>query len=66
MERIMPLTAARANSHLECGEIIGHLNIILKENGRMQAVALPCTKPKLHRDGCAFEGKELIVMRRRL
>lgn len=54
----------RRASHLECGELVGRLNVKLSD-GTMQFIAIPCTKQKLHTDACEFVGVELVVSRRR-
>lgn len=56
----------RRNANVECGVIVGHLNIKLKETGALEFIAIPCTKPMLHRDACAFEGQSLVILRRQL
>lgn len=59
-----PVAVARRNQSLECGEWIGQLNIKLM-NGRVERVAIHCTKSKQHKDACEFVGVELVVSRRR-
>jgi hypothetical protein len=59
-----PVAVARRNQSLECGEWIGQLNIKLV-NGRMERIAIHCTKPQRHKDACEFVGVELVISRRR-
>jgi hypothetical protein len=55
--------AARKNMHLECGVIIGQLNIATVA-GETQFIAIPCTELKSHITPCRFVGVELIITRR--
>lgn len=55
---------ARRQEHLECGIIIGQLNVKLSD-GSLEFIGIPCTKRKGHLDGCEFVGVELVISRRR-
>lgn len=55
--------AARRNMHLECGVIIGQLNIATVQ-GQEHFIAIPCTELKNHITPCRFIGVELIITRR--
>ena len=55
---------ARRNTSLECGALVGSLNVKLS-NGAVERIGVYCTKPKQHRDGCEFVGVELVISRRR-
>lgn len=55
---------ARRNAMRECGELVGRLSIKLT-GGTMEIIAVNCTKPKHHKDGCEFVGVELVISRRR-
>jgi hypothetical protein len=59
-----PERAARRNQDLECGILIGHLNIKLT-SGRVEFIAIHCTQPRHHLDECLFAGVELVISRRR-
>lgn len=59
------LRVDRRQSLLECGELIGHLALKIKETAEVQVVSIHCTQPKNHRDLCVFEGTELLIARRR-
>jgi hypothetical protein len=59
-----PPRVARRNQGLECGILIGHLNIKLT-NSQMEFIAIHCTQPRHHRDECLFAGVELVISRRR-
>ena len=59
-------TVARAKPHLECGEFVGSLAIVLKETQKMEIIKFNCTRPKHHNDRCAFVGDTLLVLRKKL
>lgn len=56
----------RRNSTAECGALVGHMALKIQGSPReFDIVNFYCTKPKQHRDACAFVGVELMVVRRR-
>ena len=59
-----PQRIARRNQSLECGMLIGRLNIKLN-SGAVEFIAVHCTQPRHHRDECLFAGVELVISRRR-
>lgn len=57
----------RAKAGTECQLPVGQMNVKIKGSpNAFDTISFYCTKPKNHHDQCLFEGKDLIVMRRRL
>lgn len=57
----------RKNAQVECGQWLGNLNVMLKEQLAEQNVhfiAVHCTEPIGHQGACQFVGDHLIVRRR--
>jgi hypothetical protein len=64
-DRNKPMPVLRRNAQLECGELIGFLNVVLREGGTYERISIHCTKKRGHTDNpCLFEGSSLIIKRR--
>lgn len=55
----------RRNPEHECGRPVGQLNVAVHGLPGFQTVSFYCNLPRLHRDECAFRGREVSVTKNR-
>lgn len=54
----------RRNAEHECGTPVGQVSVAVNGLPGFQTISFYCNKPRLHRDACAFVGKDVVVMGR--
>lgn len=64
MDRNAAKPILRANSSIECGQLIGYMNVVLVKDGGFETISVNCNGPAGHRDSCKFVGTDLIITRR--
>lgn len=51
----------RRNAEAECGTPIGQVSVVVNGLPGFQTISFYCNKTRLHTDGCAFVGRQVVV-----
>lgn len=55
----------RRNAEKECGIPVGQVSVKIQGLPDIQTISFYCNQPRLHLDGCRFEGASVVVAARR-